>query len=108
VTEKRPEHIYIEQMIAPVAEATGLSKRVVKSVITAFCREAARELSEGRELTLRGFGRFKIATIKSYWNTDLNGNRRAQKKFRRIYFSPSANLMKKLNSHLHRDKASNE
>jgi len=103
MTEKEERHIYIEQMITPISRRTGLSKAVVKRVVTAFCKEVGQALSEGQEVTLRDLGRFRTATVKSYWKKDLRGNRRVQKKYRRIYFSASKNVTKKLNKILHAD-----
>jgi nucleoid DNA-binding protein len=99
------EHLYTKDFITPVALATGLSKDATRKVIVAFCHEVGDSLAKGSStITLTELGRFKASTIPSYWTTDFNGKRRAQLKFKRIYYSPSQTIMRRLNNNLHKSK----
>jgi nucleoid DNA-binding protein len=101
VTNETAKHIYIEDLVPLVSAKTGLSQRQTRKTLSAFCSVVGEQLGEGNDITLRGLGRFRRAKVRSYWRTNLRGEREAQKAFNRIYFSPSENVQKKLNKHLH-------
>jgi nucleoid DNA-binding protein len=61
MTEKDTEHVYIDQMVGPVANGAGVPKTVARRVIRSFCKELNRELSAGHDVTLRDVGRFKVS-----------------------------------------------
>lgn len=100
MTEIDNEHVYIDQMVGPVAASAGVPKTVARKVIRSFCQQLNQELAQGHDVTIRDIGRFKVSSIKSYWKPNLSGERVAQKKYQRIYFTASDTIMRKLNKHL--------
>lgn len=100
VNDATARHLYIDDLVPLVSAKTGVSQRQTRRTVSAFCSVVGHELGEGSDVTLRNFGRFRIASIKSYWRTNLDGHRMAQKAFHRIYFSPAESVQKKLNRHL--------
>ena len=94
---REAKQLYIEDFLPTISKATGLSKTQSRKVLSLFCREVGNQLSNGSTVTLRHFGRFKSSTINSYWARDFYGNKRVQKKFLRIYFSPARAVSKRLN-----------
>lgn len=99
-SNEQDRHLYKEDLVSPVAELSGLSKRQARRAITATCQALAEALGEGHDVTLQDLGRFRVATVKSYWKKNLQGRRVAQKQFFKVYFSASEKVMAKLNSHL--------
>jgi nucleoid DNA-binding protein len=93
-------HLYIEDLVPLVSAKTGVSQRQTRRTISAFCLTLGEQLGEGNDITLRGFGRFRVAKVKSYWKNNLKGQRVAQKAYSKVYFSASENVQKKLNRHL--------
>ncbi|NLT78129.1 MAG: integration host factor subunit beta [Planctomycetes bacterium] len=49
-------------LIARIAESTGLTHRCAKGVVQAFFDEVIRELTQGNRIELRGFGVFETRT----------------------------------------------
>ena len=93
-------HVNIEAMVGPVAVAVGVPKTVARRVIKAFCKQLNQELAAGHGVTLREVGRFRIATVNSYWKRGLGQEKKVQKKYSRIYFTASDTIMRQLNKHL--------
>jgi len=94
------QHVNVDQMVKPVAANAGVSQAVARKVVRAFCRQLNEELAAGRDVALPGVGRFNVKAIKSFWRTNLAGERVAQKRYRRIYFKASDKVMSQLNKHL--------
>jgi DNA-binding protein HU-beta len=49
-----------KELVAEVARACGLRDRDARVVVDAFVRSVERALTDGRSVTLRGFGRFEV------------------------------------------------
>jgi len=95
----KADHVYIDEMVTPVSQSAEVPKVVARRVIMAFCRQLNEELSQGRDVTLREVGRFKVVTIPSYWKYGLGQERRVQKKYKRVYFTTSQKITERLNHH---------
>lgn len=93
-------HLYIDDIVPVVSTATGISQRQTRKTIASFCNILGDQLGEGNEISLHHVGRLHPAHVRSYWRKDLNGKRVAQKAYRRIYFTASDTVMRKLNKHL--------
>lgn len=101
MTSKDQErHLFKEDLIPRVAELSGFSRRQARRGVNATCQALAEVLGEGHGVTLQELGRFRVATVKSYWKKNLQGQRVSQRLYYRIYFSPSAKVMAGLNKHL--------
>ena len=100
MNDEAGRHLYIEDIVPLVSAATGISQRQTRRTLNAFCNVLGDQLGQGNNVTLRGVGRFRVVTIKSYWRTDLQGRRIAQRGFRKIYFTASNAVQQTLNKHL--------
>ena len=95
------KHLHIEDLVPLVSASTGISQRQTRRTLSAFCSVVGEQLTGGNDVTLRGLGRFRMAKVKSFYRTDLQGKRVAQKAFLKIYFSASEIVQNELNKHLH-------
>lgn len=50
-------------LVARIAESTGLTHRCAKAVVQAFLNEVVHELAQGNRIELRGFGVFETRAV---------------------------------------------
>ena len=100
MTDANNKHIFTEQLIRPVAASAGVSQVTARRITSAFLKQLNKELSQGHDVSLKDVGRWRVATVNSYWKKGLGQTRKSQKKFRRIYYTASESIMKELNQDL--------
>jgi nucleoid DNA-binding protein len=53
-----------KELVDEIAERTNMPQKDVKNIVEDFLGVIAERLSDGRNIEIRGFGRFKIREIK--------------------------------------------
>ncbi|MFH1706355.1 MAG: HU family DNA-binding protein [Planctomycetota bacterium] len=59
-----PRNVRKKQIIAAVAEKTGMTTAYTRQVVERFMSEMISELAHGNDLEFRGFGNFRVVTRK--------------------------------------------
>ena len=86
------------ELAAKVAEANNVSKNHAKTLIDAFFKELVTEASEGAEIALPGFGKFKVkATPEREGRNPANGEKIKIAASKKLTFTPAKAVKDSLN-----------
>ncbi len=86
------------ELAGKVAEANNVSKVQAKTILDAFLKELIAEASNGAEVTLPGFGKFKVKhTPEREGRNPANGEKIKIAASKKLTFSPAKAVKDALN-----------
>ncbi len=95
------------ELVAKIAEAHDMSKAQAKPLIDAFLKELIAEATAGGEVSLPGFGKFKVkSTPAREGRNPANGEKIAIAASKKLSFVPAKAVKEALNGGAPSDRAS--
>ena len=98
-TTERKTVVNTSEIVAKVAEAHDVSKTQAKTVVDAFLIELVASAASGEEISLPGFGKFKVkATPEREGRNPANGEKIKIAASKKLTFSPAKAVKDALNA----------
>ena len=91
--------IAISSLAAPLAQATGKSRKICEDFLKEFFRLTTETLEAGESIRIKGLGTFKLVDIESRVSVNVNsGERHAIPAYRKVSFTPAKEIAAIINA----------